>query len=92
MGWLLEQQFHRRIGLDADSQAHDAAAILECTPRPQRKRLTMLYLKPTCEEPFNDIQELATATGLPLPISYRPTSGRFAGVGGLILLLMMPSF
>ena len=85
MGWLLEQQFHRWIGLDADSQAHDAAAILECTPRPQRKRLPMLYLKPTREEPLNGIQELATASGLPLPIYYRPTSERFAGVDGLIV-------
>ena len=50
MGRLLEQQFHKWIGLDregkgkggvegANSQARDAADSLECIPRPQRKSL-----------------------------------------------------
>jgi hypothetical protein len=85
MGWLLAQQFHKWIGLDAHSQARDAADFLECACRPQRPRLLALYLKPTREESLNGIDELATAESLPLPIYYRPTSERIAGVDGLII-------
>jgi len=85
MGWLLEKQFHKWIGLDAHSKASDAANFLECTSRLRRNRLPALRLKPTREEPFNCVEELATAQHLPLPIYYRPTSERFAGVDGLIL-------
>ena len=83
MGWLLEQQFHRWIGLDAVSQARD---YLECkAPKRRRNQLPPLHLKPAREEPLNGVEELATAERLSLPIYYRPASERFAGVDGLIL-------
>ena len=83
VGWLLEQQFHRWIGLDARSQAHD---YLECkAPKGRRNPLPPLHLKPAREEPLNRVEELATAERLSLPIYYRPTSERFPGVDGLIL-------
>jgi len=85
MGWLLEQQFHKWIGLDAHSQARDATYFLECTSRLQRNRFPALCLIPTPEEPLNHAEELATAERLPLPIYYRLTSELFSGVDGLIL-------
>ena len=83
MGWLLEQQFHRWIGLDASSQAPDEADFLNCVP--SQNRLPALRLQPVGEERLNDTQELVNATSLSLPIYYPSTSERFPGVDGLIL-------
>jgi len=85
MGWLLEQQFHKWIGL-AHLQDQDAASSLRCNLGSQRPRPPVFWLQPTTEEPLNSVEELATAADLPLPIYYRPTSERFAGVDGLILV------
>ena len=82
MGWLLEQQFHRWIGLDALSQARGSANSLECKTK---GRFRSISLKPTREEPLNSVEELVNARRSLLPIYYRPTSERFAGVDGLIL-------
>ena len=85
MGRLLEQQFHKWIGLDTHLQVHDAGDSLYCASRPQRNRLPALCLRPTREEPLNNVGGLADAGRLPLPIYYTPASERFAGVDGLIL-------
>jgi len=85
MGWLLEQQFHKWIGLDAHSQAREVTDFLECTSRLQQNRLPALCLKSTREERLNHVGQLATADRFPLPVYYRPTSERFAGVDGLII-------
>jgi len=82
MGWLLEQQFHRWIGLDAHSQAGGSADFLECKPK---GRFRSMRLKPTREEPLNRVEDLANARLSLLPTYYRPMSERFAGVHGLIL-------
>ena len=55
MGWLLAQQFHKWIGLDAHLQVRDAADFLVCTSRPQQNRLPALCLRPTREELLNGI-------------------------------------
>jgi hypothetical protein len=87
MGWLLEQQFHRWMGLDPPSQTHGSADFLKCeTSQPKRnKRPLAFLLKPTTETPLNEVTELANVEDSSLPIYCRPTSERFAGVDGLIL-------
>ena len=83
MGWLLEQQFHRWIGLDTSLQAPAKATFLKCVP--SQNGLPALRLQPVREEQLNNVQELVNAESLLLPIYYRTTSEHLPGVDGLIL-------
>ena len=81
IGRLLEQQFHKWVGLDADAHAPGAKEILTCVS----PSLPALHLTPTREVPLDTIEDLAATKDSDLPVYYRPTSERSLGVDGFIL-------
>ena len=78
---LLEQQFHKWVGLDTDAPVPGAEKFLKCVS----PSLPVLRLKPTREAPLDNVEDLAVIEDSHLPIYYRPTSERIPGVDGLIL-------